>query len=83
MYHRLASVRPLDGYQLEAVFQNGEKKRYDTAPLMDKWPAFLAFRENPALFRLAHVDAGGYAVAWTDELDLESEDIWTYGVAPE
>jgi hypothetical protein len=32
------------------------------------------------LFMLAHVDAGGYEVVWTDQIDIAEVELWIYGV---
>ena len=80
MYHRISNVKPAGGLFIEAAFQNGVVKRYDVAPLLSLHPAFRALRDVPGLFELVHVDAGGYGVAWNDDLDLECEDIWCNGV---
>jgi hypothetical protein len=79
MFHRVASVKTGRGYSIEAVFQDGEKRRYDLTPLFSKFPAFQALKTIPGLFESVHVDTGGYAVAWNDDLDLESEDVWELG----
>lgn len=82
MFHKIVSVTPSGELTFDAVFSNGDKRRYDVAPLLTKFSAFNALREVPGLFERIHVDAGGYAVAWNDELDLECEDIWELGVSP-
>lgn len=81
MFHRISEVKPSGKLTFDAVFTNGEKRRYDVAPLLSKFEAFHALRDVPGLFERIHVDAGGYAVAWNDELDLECEDVWTSGIA--
>ena len=82
MYHRIQSVKPSGEWTFDAVFLNGEMRRFDVRPLIERWSVFRALREVPGLFGLVHVDAGGYAVAWNDELDLECETVWEEGSVP-
>lgn len=81
MFHRISEVKPTGKLTFDAIFINGEKRRYDVTPLLSKFRSFQALQDVPGLFERIHVDAGGYAVAWDDELDLECEDIWELGVA--
>ena len=80
MYHRIASVKPAGGLFIEAEFQNGAVKRFDVAPLLSLHPEFCALRDLPGLFSLVYVDAGGYGIAWNENLDLNAEDIWSDGI---
>ena len=80
MYHRIAAVKPLDGLEIEAVFRDGSVRRFDIQPLLERHPAFHALRDLPGLFSLVHVDAGGYGIAWNENLDLNAEDIWSDGI---
>lgn len=81
-WHKIVSVKPSGELTFDAFFQGGECRRYDVRPLFDRWPAFRALRDVPGLFALVRVEAGGYGVAWNDNLDLESEDIWEFGTVP-
>ena len=80
MFHRLASVSPLPGYQLKARFQTGEERLYDVGALELVWPEFADLRRIPGLFELARVEVGGCGVVWNEFLDLSSEEIWHEGV---
>lgn len=80
MFHKIASVSPVGDMMLEAVFQNGDIRRYDVSPLLARFPQFAALREVAGLFDSVHVEAGGYGISWNDDLDIESEDIWELGV---
>jgi hypothetical protein len=37
--------------------------------------------KNESLFRLVHVDPGGYGVSWNADIDLSEYELWTRGVA--
>jgi hypothetical protein len=74
---KIASVKPLDGLRLLVGFSNGVQKLYDCAPLMNR-PQFGLLAE-PGFFRNVRVDAGGYGISWTDDLDLSEYELWTNG----
>lgn len=40
MHNKIKSIYPLAGLTLIADFENGEKRKYDVRPLLDKWEAF-------------------------------------------
>lgn len=82
MYHRIQSVKPSGKSTFDAVFCNGEIRRFDVASLMDRWPEFRALQDTPGLFECVHVEPGGYGVSWNDQLDLECEDVWEFGTVP-
>jgi len=69
----------LPGLRLRAVFQDGELKIYDVAPIQERWPVFRSLKEIPGLFELVQVDTGGYGIVWNDEIDLAAEEIWNNG----
>ena len=43
-------------------------------------PAFAPLR-NDDLFRDVRIDAGGYGISWSDEIDLSSSEIYECGTA--
>jgi hypothetical protein len=66
---RVTAVVPNDDYTLTLTFTNGEVKRYDMKPWLDK----SVFRElqNIGYFRCARVDRDGFGtVEWPNEQDL-------------
>ncbi len=76
---RIKEVKPLDNYTLEVLFSNGILKKYDMKPIIKKHPVFEDLRYNN-LFKLVHVDCGGYGIAWNDTLDLSEYEIWKNGL---
>ena len=80
MFHKIASVSPLPQYKLSVLFENGERRSYDVAPLFERWDAFRALESVRGLFEQVRVDAGGYGVSWNDELDLSGEELYVFGV---
>lgn len=80
MSNKIISVRPLEKYELIAVFQNGISKKYDMKRLFDIFPQFRDFEKITGLFHQVKVDVGGYGISWNDDLDLSAEDIWADGI---
>lgn len=78
-YPRIRSVETVGDRILVAVFDNGQKRRYDISPLLDN--EMFTPLKNPALFRAAKVERGGYAVVWSDSIDLSEHELWTRGQA--
>lgn len=79
MFHKVKNVAPLPEYKLSVQFSEGVTMIYDVAPLFDKWAAFKALKENPALFSDVRVDTGGYGVVWNDDLDLSCDELYSNG----
>ena len=77
-FHTIKSIKLLENMILEAVFSNGEIKKYDVKLLTKKNEIFKEL-ENKELFNKAKVDIGGYGIIWNDDLDLSSEEIWKNG----
>ncbi len=76
-YPKIQEVKPREHKILWVKFDNGVSKVYDCAPLLQSEP----FRRlaDETVFRLAHADSNGYAVVWTDEIDLAESEIWIKG----
>jgi hypothetical protein len=66
------SVKPLDDYQLELVFENNEYRLFDLKPYLD-YGVFVRLR-NRATFRAARVVAG--SVEWPGEVDLSYDTLY-------
>ena len=81
-FHTIKSIKPLENMILEAVFFNGEIKRYDMKNLIKKHEAFKSLK-NKKLFNKVKVDIGGHGIVWNEEVDLSSEEIWVNGTRAE
>ena len=81
MFHKVASVIPIQPFDLSVYFETGEHKRYDVRPLMDRWDAFQALASVQGLFEQVKVDVGGYGIRWNDEIDLSCNELYENGVA--
>lgn len=80
MIHRIKLVKPLDDMKILVIFRNGVEMKYDITQLYEKFPQFRRLEEDSDLCKGVRVDVGGYGLAWNDELDLDAETIWKYGV---
>jgi len=78
MFYKVKSVIPLDNMVLQVDFEDGTKKIYYIKPLKERWQVFRDL-ENPSLFKLVKVDAGGYGVAWNKYIDLACNELWENG----
>jgi hypothetical protein len=76
-YPLVRTVRPLPDKRLFVTFETGEARIYDCRPLL-KEDAFRALADE-ALFRKVRPDPHGYAVIWSDEIDLAESEIWVNG----
>ena len=65
-------VRPLEDYQMEVVFENGEHRIFDLRPYLDRG-VFVPLRNRTA-FRAARVVAG--SVEWPGEIDLSYDTLY-------
>ena len=78
-FHTIKLIKPLENMILEAVFSNGEIKRYDMKNLIKNNENFKKL-ENKELFIKAKVDIGGYGIIWNENIDISSEEIWKNGI---
>lgn len=78
IYPKIDAVSTLPSYRLVVAFQNGIVKLYDCLPLLED-SAFTALKDE-SFFEQVEVDAGGYGVIWSDEVDLSESELWLNGV---
>ncbi|MCL2391553.1 MAG: DUF2442 domain-containing protein [Oscillospiraceae bacterium] len=81
MFYKVNAVHPLPDLNLLVVFQNGEQKRYNINPLLDKWEPFQALSTTVGLFEQVKVDIGGYGISWNDEIDLACNELYHNGIS--
>ena len=65
-------VRPLEGYQLELIFENGEQRIFDVKPYLQR--GVFVRLQNRATFQAVRVVAG--SVEWPGELDLSYDTLY-------
>ena len=78
MHHpKVQAVQAVDGHVLVVTFDNNQRRRYNVAPLLER--EMFAPLRNLALFKAARVESGGYAVVWSDAIDISEHELWTHG----
>ena len=75
MAHRVQSVSMIDQNILQAIFIGGEVIQYDLRKMLSILPQFQEIINDPSLASKVHADTGGYGVSWSDDLDLDSEQL--------
>ena len=76
-------VRPLEDYQLELIFENGEHRIFDVKPYLHR--GVFVRLQNHSTFQAVRVVAG--SVEWPGELDLSYDTLYLesqpVAIAPE
>jgi hypothetical protein len=72
MNPRVKTVRPLDEFCLELVFDNGELRVFDLKPYL--YLGVFVRLQNPLMFRAARVVAG--SVEWPGNVDLSYDTLY-------
>ena len=75
MNPHVKSVRPLDDYELDVSFENGESRRFDVKPYLSRG-IFVRLRDV-AVFRKVRVVAG--SIEWPGGLDLSYDTLYVDG----
>lgn len=71
---QIVSVVPHDDFSLTLCFDNGETKRYDVVPLLEKGTVFETFA-NIEHFRRVYLDEN-HCVAWDIDPSVDSRAVW-------
>ena len=72
MNPHVKQVRPLENYQLEILFGNGEQRIFDVKPYLQS--GVFVRLQNRVAFQTARVVAG--SVEWLGELDLSYDTLY-------
>ena len=83
MFHKVKSVKCLDNYILEIVFENNIIKYYDVSKLFEKWNVFKQLKTKKGIFEQVKADTGGYGISWNEEIDLSCNELWENGYKKE
>jgi hypothetical protein len=65
-------VRPLEDYQLEVIFENGESRIFDVKPYLQR--GVFVRLQNRAAFQAVRVVSG--SVEWPGEIDLSYDTLY-------
>jgi hypothetical protein len=76
MYHDVTSVKCLDDFRLELVFEDGESGVLDCKPIIAKGGVFARLRD-PEVFRRAKVNEELGVVTWDGEVDIAPETAYS------
>ena len=76
MYRKVTKVVPEADHTLLLTFDNGEQRRFDVKPYLDKG-IFQELKE-PSVFYSAHVSFD--TVEWDNEADLDPEVLYSASV---
>lgn len=68
----VTSVRALDNYELEVLFENGERRRFDVKPYLGR--GIFERLQNRSLFKAVRAIAG--SIEWPGGLDLSYETLY-------
>ena len=79
MLPRIKSLRPVDNYCLDIVFDDGKHVLYDVKSDIDDIPSYKALMTIHGLFPQAALDASRTCVFWNEDIDLPSDAIYEYG----
>lgn len=79
MFYKIESIKSLENYILEIVFENKIIKYYDVSKLFEKWEVFKELKNKEGLFEQVKVDIGGYGIYWNEEIDLSCNELWENG----
>ena len=79
MIPRIKSVKPLENYILEIVFDDGKEVLYDMNDDIDTLPGYDDLKSVPYLFKQVALDESRTWVYWTDDIDLPSDMLYEYG----
>lgn len=80
MFHKIFGVHSLPDMTLLVWFADGEVRQYDVKPLMSRLQPFSVLQDEQ-LFRQVKIEAAGYGISWTDEIDLACNELWENGVS--
>lgn len=72
---RITGVVPNDNYTLTLTFDNGEKRLYNAAPLLQAGTVFAPFRELEN-FRRVYLDER-HCVSWDIDPTVDSSVVWS------
>ncbi|MBE9117003.1 DUF2442 domain-containing protein [Lusitaniella coriacea LEGE 07157] len=72
MSPKVIQVEPLDNYQLRLTFSNGEIRRFDVTPYLDK--GIFTELQNVEYFQQVHLSFG--SVQWSHEQDFSRDTLY-------
>lgn len=80
---KVKNVFPIKNMLLHVLFENDIVKAYDINQLIDEFPIYKELLDNDPLFNQVHVDCGGHAIAWNEDIDISETELWENGIPVE
>ena len=81
MIPRIKSVKPMENFVLQVVFDDGKDVLYNVRGDIDTIPSYQDLKTIPGLFDQVQLDPSRTCVFWNDMIDLASDTIYEYGEA--
>lgn len=78
MIPRIKSIKPLENYLLQAVFDDGKTGIYDVKEDINTIPQYRDLEKIGGLFEQVQLDESRTCVYWSDEIDLPSDAIYEH-----
>lgn len=75
MSPKVIKVEPLDNFQLRLTFSNGEIRRFDVTPYLDK--GIFTELQNIEYFQQVHLSLG--SIQWPHEQDFSPDTLYLTG----
>lgn len=79
MIPRIKSVKPMDEYVLQVVFDDGKSVLYDVKEDIDTLPGYSDLKNIQGLFAQVQLDESRTCLFWNEDIDLPSDTIYEYG----
>lgn len=79
MIPRIKSIKPMQGYILQVVFDDGKKCLYDVNSDIDSIKGYDDLKNIRGLFEQVQLDESRTCVFWNDYIDIPSDAIYEYG----
>ena len=83
MIPKIKSIKPLDGYLLHVVFDDGKDVLYDVGDDIQTISSYKNLETVHGLFNQVQLDQSRTCVFWNDMIDLPSDTIYEYGIEKE
>lgn len=79
MIPRIKRVKPLDGFLLDIIFDDGKECIYDVNEDIDTVKGYEDLKYIHGLFNQVQLDESRTCVFWNDYIDLASDALYKYG----
>lgn len=79
MIPRIKSVKTMNNYVLEVMFDDGKNVLYDVNEDIATLPGYDVLKECQGLFAQVQLDESRTCVFWNKDVDLSSDSIYEYG----